>query len=133
MRGTVSRPGNVVIHQFDTMAALFDEDAARPMSPYDLDDALWLLLIAKIKKPAELAQYEPPVSVCLASRWLESEVGNGGFAQAAFNIPHWFELAEAGYTALGKHRAAPGSTLRRRAADGSGACRVDRELLTPQG
>jgi hypothetical protein len=92
--------------QFDTIAALFDEDAARPMSLSDLDDALWLLLIAKIAEPAELARYEPPVGVYLASRWLESEVGNGGFAQAAYNIPQWFELAEAAYAALGKRRAA---------------------------
>jgi hypothetical protein len=91
---------------YDSIAALFDEDAARPMSLSDLDDALWLLLTEKIAAPADLAKYDAPVAVYLASRWMESEVGNGGFAQAAFNIPEWFPLAEAGYTTLGKHRAA---------------------------
>jgi hypothetical protein len=36
-----------------------------------------------------------------ASRFLQWEVGNGGFAQAAYNIPEWFQLAASGYDELG--------------------------------
>ena len=41
-----------------------------------------------------------------ASRYMAWEVGNGGFAQAAYNIPEWFDLAALGYERLGLQRAA---------------------------
>jgi hypothetical protein len=70
------------------------------------DDQLWVLLTARVDTPAQAASLPEPVWVYLASRWLEWEVGNGGFPQAAYNIPEWFELAELGYRKLGLDAAA---------------------------
>ena len=90
---------------FSTVDALLDHDAASPLENSLFDTELWMLLSARITHPAELEDYPHPVGVYLASRWLEWEVGNGGFAQAAYNIPEWFELAAIGYAALGKPKA----------------------------
>ena len=70
------------------------------------DDQLWTLLTARVDTPQQAASLPEPVWVYLASRWLEWEVGNGGFPQAAYNIPDWFELAELGYRKLGLDAAA---------------------------
>jgi hypothetical protein len=91
--------------RFTTVAALLDQDEASPLEWGTFDDELWLLLSDRITHPSELDDYPPPVGVYLASRWLEWEVGNGGFAQAAYNMPQWFERAAIGYAALGKPRA----------------------------
>lgn len=88
--------------QFDSVRDLMEVDDRTPLAPADLDDRLWFLLANRISSPAEAARYPEPVSVYYASRYLQWEVGNGGFAQAAYNIPEWFPLAEAGYRALGK-------------------------------
>lgn len=90
---------------FPTVDALLDQDEASPLEWSVFDDELWLLLSDTITHPAELENYPHPVTVYLASRWLEWEVGNGGFAQSAYNIPEWFELAAIGYAALGKPKA----------------------------
>jgi hypothetical protein len=71
----------------------------------ELDDAVWLDLSKKITVPSDLQRFEFPVTVYYASRLLQWEVGNGGFAQAAFNVPEWFELAAMGYRKLGKTAA----------------------------
>ena len=91
--------------RFLTVDALLDEDEASPLEWESFDDELWMLLSDKIADPSELDNYPHPVGVYLASRWLEWEVGNGGFAQAAYNIPEWFESAAIGYASLGKTRA----------------------------
>jgi Domain of unknown function (DUF4375) len=91
--------------QFTTVDALLDQDEASPLEWETFDDALWLLLCRRITDPSQLDNYPPPVGVYLASRWLEWEVGNGGFAQAVYNIPEWFESAEIGYAALSKPKA----------------------------
>jgi hypothetical protein len=70
------------------------------------DDQLWLLLTARVDTPDHAASLPEPVWVYLASRWLEWEVGNGGFPQAAYNIPDWFELGELAYRKLGRDAAA---------------------------
>ena len=90
---------------FTTVDALLDQDEESPLEWGTFDDELWLLLSDKITDPLELENYPLPVGVYLASRWLEWEVGNGGFAQGAYNIPQWFELAAIGYAALGKPKA----------------------------
>ena len=90
---------------FATVDALLDHDERSPLEWSVFDDELWLLLSDQITRPSELERYPHPVGVYLASRWLEWEVGNGGFAQAAYNTPEWFESAAVGYAALGKPRA----------------------------
>jgi len=90
---------------FTSVAALIAHDETSPMERDNFDDALWLLLCEKVTSPEDLEAFRPPVGVYFASRYLEWEVGNGGFAQAAYNIPGWFELAAIGYAALGKPKA----------------------------
>src|SRR5690349_14134482 len=91
---------------FTTVDALLDQDEKTPLEWSKFDDELWLLVSDRIVDPLELENYPHAVGVYLASRWLEWEVGNGGFAQAAYNIPQWFEMAAIGYAALGKLKAA---------------------------
>jgi hypothetical protein len=106
MRKTWSQMRAEIIAPFGSVAELMDHDERSPMPLEKFDDALWLLLTDAITEPGQARSLPTPVCHYLASRWLESEVGNGGFAQAAFNIPHWFQLAEEAYRALGKERSA---------------------------
>jgi hypothetical protein len=83
-----------------------DEAGAVGEGAYGFDDQLWLLLTARIATPDQAASLPEQAWVYLASRWMEWEVGNGGFPQAAYNIPDWFELGEAAYRKLGLDAAA---------------------------
>lgn len=74
------------------------------MASSEFDDALWLLLCDLSLR--ELEQLPPPVRHYFASRYLQWDVGNGGFAQAAYNIPEFFGPAADGYEALGYRDAA---------------------------
>ena len=91
---------------FTTVDALFDQDEASPLEWNTFDDELWSLLCGKMTDPSEFDNCPRPVSVYMATRWLQWEVGNGGFAQAAYNGPEWFEMAAIGYADLGKPKAA---------------------------
>jgi hypothetical protein len=90
---------------FTTVDALFDHDEASPLEWNTFDDELWSLLCGRIADPSEFDNYPRPVRVYIATRWLQWEVGNGGFAQAAYNGPEWFEMAAIGYADLGKPKA----------------------------
>jgi hypothetical protein len=90
---------------FTTVDDLFDHDEASPLEWNTFDDELWSLLCGRITDPSEFDYYPRPVSVYIATRWLQWEVGNGGFAQAAYNGPEWFEMAAIGYADLGKPKA----------------------------
>jgi len=85
-----------------SISQLMDLDEAGLVGdgPNGFDDQLWLLLTDRVETPEQAAALPEPVWVYLASRWLEWEVGNGGFAQAAYNIPDWFSLAERAYRTL---------------------------------
>lgn len=72
----------------------------------DFDTELWRLLCKRITTVESLQVWPEPVRAYYASRLLEWEVGNGGFAQAAMNIPEWFEEAAKGYEVLGKPKCA---------------------------
>jgi hypothetical protein len=91
---------------FETMRALIEHDEATPLDWTDLDDALWRMLSERLHSPETARECPEPVAFYYASRCIQWQVGNGGFAQAAHNIPEWFELAERGYRALGKDQAA---------------------------
>src|SRR5690349_14281519 len=88
--------------RFPTVRALIEEDEASPLDPESFDAELWLLLVRRIHDLVDLGGYPLEVRVYFASRLLEADVDNGGFAQAAFNIPEWFGPAADGYEALGK-------------------------------
>jgi hypothetical protein len=91
-----------------SIAQLMDLDEAGQIGDgaNGFDDQLWLLLTARIDNPALAASLPEPIRVYLASRWLEWEVGKGGFAHAADNIADWFELGEFAYQKLGLDAAA---------------------------
>ena len=84
---------------------ILEQDETSPLNDDELDHRLWLVLFERISTPKDLHQFRQPVAVYYASRLMQFEVGNGGFAQAAFNIPEWFELAAAAYDSLGKNKA----------------------------
>lgn len=90
------------------------EQDARDELEKDFDTALWGLMCDRVSSLQDLYRWPEPVRVYYASRLLEWEVLNGGFAQAAMNIPEWFEEAAKGYSALGKTQCAE---LIRRAAE----------------
>ena len=96
----------MVCHEFVSIAALLDAEERGEVSESTFDDELWLFLIERISSPQDTARFAKPVMLYYASRLVQWEVGNGGFAQAAYNVPEWFELAALGYDELGLPRFA---------------------------
>lgn len=90
-------------HTFLSIGDLVDADERGELDDSTFDDELWSFLIECISSPKDANRFPRPVLLYFASRYLQWEVGNGGFAQAAYNIPEWFELAAAGYDELGLH------------------------------
>jgi len=89
-----------------SLRELLEQDAVTPLDDDDFDHAVFCGLLDRISTPRDLEQFPPQVGFYFASRLLQNDVCNGGFAQAAFNMPEWFDLAAAGYRALGKNRSA---------------------------
>src|SRR5262245_53354944 len=89
-----------------TLHELLDRDSVGPFDDYDFDDAVFCALLDMISTPKDAVQFPLPVGLYFASVMLQNDVGHGGFAEAAFNMPEWFELAAAGYRALGKNKTA---------------------------
>ena len=96
----------MIRHKFASIAALIDADERGQVDDSTFDSELWLFLIELISSPQDAGRFAKPVTLYYASRYLQWEVGNGGFAQAAYNIPEWFELAASGYDELGLPRFA---------------------------
>jgi hypothetical protein len=92
---------------FESISALMEADAKGSLSDEDFDRHLgWFLGRAMPRTPAESLSISEPVLVYWATSLLEYNVFNGGFAQAAYNVPEWFELAARGYEQLGRPIAA---------------------------
>lgn len=72
----------------------------------DFDSVFWDLWCQRVDAAGGIASLPLPVRHYFASRLLEWEVGNGGFAQAVHNVPEMFEPAAAGYDALDLPRCA---------------------------
>ena len=85
---------------------LMDLDEAGQLDAAKFDNQLWLMLILLIRTPEQAQTFGEAVWVYYASRSMEWEVGNGGFAQAAYNMPEWFPLAAQAYRILGLEAAA---------------------------
>lgn len=81
---------------------LLGEGEIAQVSDSELDDAVWLSLCEKISTPKDLLAFPDVVGTYYASRYVEWEVGNGGFAQAVLNVPEWLGPAAAAFKALGK-------------------------------
>lgn len=86
--------------ELSTVTELLDKDEAAPLEYTQFDDALWDLLCQKISSPEDATRFPRPVALYFASRYVQWDVDNGGFAQAAYNVPEWFKLAAEGYRAL---------------------------------
>jgi hypothetical protein len=91
---------------WSTVAELIAHDERSPLPKSDFDDALWILLQDKITSIQDASGFPRPVILYFASRYVQWDVGNGGFAQAAFNVPEWFELAREWYRLMGKASSA---------------------------
>lgn len=88
--------------KFDSVQALFDAAESNSLSDSEFDDQLWLIFCDRVSEPKDLSKLPPATLTYYASRLLQWEVGNGGFAQAANNVPSWFSHASRAYDALGK-------------------------------
>jgi hypothetical protein len=86
--------------RFADVKTLMDADESRPLEDDDFDTELWKLLCDRVESLDSLKEWPPEVIAYYASRLMEWEVGNGGFAQAAYNIPDWFAPAAEGYEML---------------------------------
>jgi hypothetical protein len=91
---------------WSTVADLIAHDERAPLSASAFDDALWILLTDKITSLEDARGFPKPVILYFASRYVQWDVGNGGFAQAAFNVPEWFKLAHEWYRLMGKTSSA---------------------------
>ncbi len=74
-------------------------------NPDDLYDALWVAACG-LKIPVPTDGQIDPVTVYFATNVLELQVSNGGFAQAAMNVPEWFETAARSYELLDRPKLA---------------------------
>jgi Domain of unknown function (DUF4375) len=90
-------------HGVAMLADAFDRHARGELDVNTFDDELWLALCDVVNDRDAESFNNLPLAVrhYFASRYVECEVGNGGFAQAAFNVPHLFPAAREGYAALG--------------------------------
>jgi hypothetical protein len=91
---------------FETLGALLDADQSGRLSDEEFDDCLWSLVCRHVSSIEDARSLPSPVVNYYASRRMEWDVGNGGFAQAAYNMYEWFPAAAEGYTALGLPKAA---------------------------
>ena len=92
----------------DTIRNVLDRDQRGEFATWsDFDSALWSAVCDVVESPNDITAFPDPFQFYYATRMLEWDVGNGGFAQAAMNYPNLFEPAARGYEALGKpHLAA---------------------------
>lgn len=91
---------------FETFDALMQADQTGSLSDEEFDRTLWLLVCRVVAALSDYDGLPKPVVNYYASRRIEWDVGNGGFAQAAYNMPEWFEAAADGYDAIGHPEAA---------------------------
>jgi len=92
---------------FESITALMAADTAATVSDENFVRHLdWFLGHVMPYAAADCHGLPEPVVLYWATGLMEYNVFNGGFAQAAYNIPDWFELAAMGYEQLGRPIAA---------------------------
>ena len=91
---------------FKSLSDLFAADQRGELSVSEFDDELWYFMTEKNGPFEHPDRFPEPVRFYVASRLIEWEVGNGGFAQAAYNCPEWLDMAAQGYEVLGLPLAA---------------------------
>jgi hypothetical protein len=85
-----------------SLSAIIAKDQAGGYSDAEFDDALWLALCERVRTIEELEALPAVARTYYASRYVEWEVGNGGFAQVVLNVPEFLEPAATAFEALGK-------------------------------
>jgi Domain of unknown function (DUF4375) len=86
----------------DTIKSVLDRDQQGEYASWeDFDDALWGV-VSVYGDISTIGDLPEPVRVYFATRLVEWDVGNGGFAQAAMNYLAVFEHAAKGFESLGK-------------------------------
>jgi hypothetical protein len=92
---------------YQSISALMEADVNGSLSDEEFDRHLgWFLGRLLPFSYAECTSVPEPVVVYWATRLMEYNVLNGGFAQAAYNISDWFEPAAIGYEQFGRLVAA---------------------------
>jgi len=86
------------IHSFQE---LFESDRKTRLVSWQFSEELASLLYARVNAHSDFARWPHPAKIYYACYDLVFQVGNGGFAQAAYNVPHLFRLAAEGYELLG--------------------------------
>lgn len=90
-----------------SIASVIAKDAAGEFaSDAEFDDALWLAMCDCVKSAADLEALPEVARNYYASRYVEWEVGNGGFAQAVLNIPEYLKMGALAFEALRKPQVA---------------------------
>jgi hypothetical protein len=84
------------------LADILAKDAAGEFTDAQFDDALWLALCERVRCVEDLNELPAPARTYYASRYVEWEVGNGGFAQAVLNVPEYLEPAASAFEVLAK-------------------------------
>ena len=90
---------------YSSIAELMTADTAGRVSDEDLNRHLSWFLAYIIRSPADCETLAEPVVTYFATHIMQHDVWNGGFAQAVFNIPEWFDLAARGYERLRRPQA----------------------------
>jgi len=84
----------------ESIESVLDRDQRGEYAEWtDFDDALWGVVSAAVDMYS-IGDLPEPVRVYFATRLLEWDVGNGGFAQAAMNYLDIFEHAAMGFESL---------------------------------
>ncbi len=87
--------------QCESFSELFERDANKSLED-DFDSEAWRLTCSKISSINDIETLPLPVKAYYASRYLQWDVGNGGFAQAVMNALELFDLAAFGYREINK-------------------------------
>jgi len=89
-----------------SVSAIIAKDEAGGYSDAEFDDALWLALCDRVQCGDGLETLPAALRTYYTSRYVEWEVGNGGFAQAVLNVPEYLEPAAQAFEVLGKVKVA---------------------------
>ena len=82
---------------FESIGALMSAEETGSVSDEEFDRNLWILLSRQVRLRGTHINFPKPVLHYYASHLMESDVANGGFAQASYNIPELFEAAADGF------------------------------------
>jgi Domain of unknown function (DUF4375) len=92
---------------YESIAAVMETDVAGSLSDEEFDRHLgWFLGRLLPLSPADCASVPEPVVIYWATKLMQYNVFNGGFAHAAYNISEWFEPAAIGFEQFGRLVAA---------------------------